>query len=186
MRYCQEKGIVCQYAGTNMHCRLSACIFPKESLYPAASRGGHLMDLEKLIKRLKCPQIQSCPMDGEYPSCKACQKSIQQEVITALSTLQAENEKLKDQLYDGEGVNLVNYWLLILRKRINLPGGLKSELSCNQPCVAVLSSGISRVTTRRSAGTTGPTRTAWRREKIGFVTRVHTWKRRRSGWANSS
>lgn len=69
------------------------------------------MDLEKLIKRLKCPQIQSCPMDGEYPSCKACQKSIQQEVITALSALQTENEKLKDQLYDGEGVNLVNYWI---------------------------------------------------------------------------
>ena len=54
-----------------------------------------MMDIEKLIKRLKCPQIQSCPMDGEYPSCKACQKSIQQEVTTALSTLQAENEKLR-------------------------------------------------------------------------------------------
>ena len=54
------------------------------------------MDIEKLIKRLKCPQIQSCPMDGEYPSCKACQKSIQQEVTTALSTLQAENEKLRE------------------------------------------------------------------------------------------
>lgn len=56
------------------------------------------MDIEKLIKRLKCPQIQSCPMDGEYPSCKACQKSIQQEVTTALSTLQAENEKLRGEL----------------------------------------------------------------------------------------
>ena len=56
------------------------------------------MDIEKLIKRLKCPQIQSCPMDGEYPSCKACQKSIQQEVTTALSTLQAENEKLRAEL----------------------------------------------------------------------------------------
>ena len=56
------------------------------------------MDVEKLIKRIKCPQIQSCPMDGEYPSCKACQKSIQQEVITALSTLQAESEKLRAEL----------------------------------------------------------------------------------------
>ena len=56
------------------------------------------MDVEKLIKRIKCPQIQSCPMDGEYPSCKACQKSIQQEVITTLSTLQAENEKLRAEL----------------------------------------------------------------------------------------
>ena len=33
------------------------------------------------------------------------------DATTALSTLQAENEKLKDQLYDGEGVNLVNYWM---------------------------------------------------------------------------
>ena len=56
------------------------------------------MDIDKLIKRMKCPQIQSCPMDGEYPSCKACQKSIQQEVITALSTLQAENEKLRAEV----------------------------------------------------------------------------------------
>lgn len=60
------------------------------------------MDIEKLIKRIKCPQIQSCPMDGEYPSCKACQKSIQQEVITALSTLQAENEKLRAELKEAE------------------------------------------------------------------------------------
>lgn len=64
------------------------------------------MDIEKLIKRLKCPQIQSCPMDGEYPSCKACQKSIQQEVTTALSTLQAENEKLRAELeYEKEHAN---------------------------------------------------------------------------------
>ena len=56
------------------------------------------MDIEKWIKRMKCPQIQSCPMDGEYPSCKACQKSIQQEAATALSTLQAENEKLRAEL----------------------------------------------------------------------------------------
>ena len=56
------------------------------------------MDIEKLIKRLKCPQIQSCPMDGEYPSCKVCQKDLRQEVITELSTLQAENEKLRAEL----------------------------------------------------------------------------------------
>lgn len=41
MRYCQEKGIVCQYAGTNMHCLLSACILPKESLYPTDSDYEH-------------------------------------------------------------------------------------------------------------------------------------------------
>ena len=56
------------------------------------------MDIEKLIKRLKCPQIQSCPMDGEYLSCKACQKSIKQDAAAALSALQAENEKLRAEL----------------------------------------------------------------------------------------
>ena len=30
---------------------------------------------------------------------------------TALSALQAENESLKEKLYDGEGVNLVDYWM---------------------------------------------------------------------------
>ena len=33
------------------------------------------------------------------------------DIFTALSTLQAENERLKDQLYDGEGTNLVEYWM---------------------------------------------------------------------------
>ena len=46
MRYCQEKGIVCQYAGTNMHCRLSGCTFPKESLYPIANEAARLMGYE--------------------------------------------------------------------------------------------------------------------------------------------
>ena len=64
------------------------------------------MDIEKLIKRLKCPQIQSCPMDGEYPSCKACQKSIQKEAATALSTLQGENKQLRGELeYEQEHAN---------------------------------------------------------------------------------
>ena len=53
-----------------------------------------MMEIEKLIERLK----------------NAAGKDVQ-EAATALSTLQAENEKLKDQLYDGEGVNLVNYWM---------------------------------------------------------------------------
>ena len=51
------------------------------------------MNYDKLIERLKCPQIHSCPMDGEYPSCKACQKSIQQEAVTAIKTLRAELEQ---------------------------------------------------------------------------------------------
>ena len=74
-------------------------LLPQVSICKSAGgRGGHLMDIEKLIKRLKCPQIQSCPMDGEYLSCKACQKSIKQDAATALSTLQAENEKLRAEL----------------------------------------------------------------------------------------
>ena len=54
------------------------------------------MDYDKLIKRMKCPQIHSCPMDGEYPSCKVCQKSIQQEAVTAIETLQVENQALRN------------------------------------------------------------------------------------------
>lgn len=69
------------------------------------------MDIEKLIERLKCPKIHSCPMNGDYPSCKVCQKDIKQNAATALSTLQTENEGLKEKLYDGEGVNLVDYWM---------------------------------------------------------------------------
>lgn len=26
MRYCQEKGVVCQYAGDNLRCRITACV----------------------------------------------------------------------------------------------------------------------------------------------------------------
>lgn len=46
------------------------------------------MDIEKLIEQLRTESL-----------------------YADLSTLQAENERLKDQLYDGEGVNLVNYWM---------------------------------------------------------------------------
>ena len=87
MRYCQEKGIVCQYAGTNMHCRLSACIFPEESLYPIASKGEHLMDIEKLIEQL-----------NGYFEGKDLKRCVALDTATALSTLQAENEKLRAEL----------------------------------------------------------------------------------------
>ena len=40
------------------------------------------MSYDKLIERLKCPQIHSCPMDGEYPSCRARQKGIQQDAAS--------------------------------------------------------------------------------------------------------
>lgn len=77
------------------------------------------MDIEKLIKRIKCPQIQSCPMDREYPSCKACQKSMQQEVITTLSTLQGENEKLKRALAE--------MWFVYVNKDGEIPHTYEEE-----------------------------------------------------------
>ena len=63
------------------------------------------MDIEKLIDRLYTKQQSyDSYTDSEFAH-------VMEDAITALFTLQAENEKLKDQLYDGEGVNLVNYWI---------------------------------------------------------------------------
>ena len=62
------------------------------------------MDIEKLIERL-----------GENTECWTDKvhgyADLRLEAATALSTLRAENERLKDQLYDGEGTNLVEYWM---------------------------------------------------------------------------
>ena len=60
------------------------------------------MDIEKLIDRLRKARA-----DGSWNTLA----DFAHKAAEALSTLQAENEKLKDQLYDGEGVNLVNYWI---------------------------------------------------------------------------
>ena len=57
------------------------------------------MEVEKLIERLRNAA-------GGPEGIKMCQ-----DAATALSTLQAENEGLKEKLYDGEGVNLVDYWM---------------------------------------------------------------------------
>ena len=91
MRYCQEKGIVCQYAGTNMHCRLTACVFPGESLYPTASGGGHLMDIEKLIEQLSARGLSNGSSLGYH-------SGLFDEAATALSTLRAENEEMREKL----------------------------------------------------------------------------------------
>lgn len=45
-------------------------------------------------------KVYRCPPDGAAL-----------EAAIALSTLLAENEELKSKLYDGEGVNLVDYWM---------------------------------------------------------------------------
>ena len=56
------------------------------------------MDYDKLIERMKCPHIHRCSMYDEYPSCKACQRSIQQEAALAIETLRAENIEMQTQL----------------------------------------------------------------------------------------
>lgn len=61
-----------------------------------------MMDYESLIADLqKISQMNSI---SHY------KRDVCAAAAIALSTIQAENEQLKDQLYDGEGVNLVNYW----------------------------------------------------------------------------
>ena len=62
------------------------------------------MDVEKLIERLRTESLYADKASLEI-------MDLCMDAATALSTLKAENEKLKDQLYDGEGVNLVNYWM---------------------------------------------------------------------------
>lgn len=57
------------------------------------------MDYDKLIERLRKEAYGS---DIE---------ELLLEAATALSTLQTENNGLKEKLYDGEGVNLVDYWM---------------------------------------------------------------------------
>ena len=75
------------------------------------------MDIEKLIESVRL--CGSTPKVDQSKQCaywsggdmSKCIPRMTTATATALSTLQAENEKLKDQLYDGEGVNLVNYWM---------------------------------------------------------------------------
>ena len=74
------------------------------------------MDVEKMIERLEAWNEQHLSVvcgNGHFACDYLCENEdcIVVRAATALSTLQAENEKLKDQLYDGEGVNLVNYWM---------------------------------------------------------------------------
>ena len=69
------------------------------------------MDIEKLIERLKEPDCDECTYEEKRECAGSAKCVLSGYAAEALSTLQAENEKLKDQLYDGEGVNLVNYWI---------------------------------------------------------------------------
>ena len=68
------------------------------------------MDIEKLIRRLR--NDADAYRNGEtLGRAFADQEDVLDNAATALSTLQAENESLKEKLYDGEGVNLVDYWM---------------------------------------------------------------------------
>lgn len=60
------------------------------------------MDINELIDNLRFPSWH----DLEDPDA-----TLLGDAADALSTLQAENESLKEKLYDGEGVNLVDYWM---------------------------------------------------------------------------
>ena len=62
------------------------------------------MDIEKLIERLRTESLYKDKATLEI-------MDLCMEAADALSTLQAENEELKEKLYDGEGVNLVDYWM---------------------------------------------------------------------------
>ena len=62
------------------------------------------MDIEKLIERLRTESLYADKESLEI-------MDLCMDAATALSTLQAENESLKEKLYDGEGVNLVDYWM---------------------------------------------------------------------------
>lgn len=61
------------------------------------------MDYKKLIEQLK-------QKDGLWCSVPTGEKLVT-DAADALTALLAENEELKEKLYDGEGVNLVDYWM---------------------------------------------------------------------------
>lgn len=79
------------------------------------------MNIEKLVENAKvccgdietedCSQYCIDPRDNRDGELRWCRQWLIHDLHTALSTLQTENEKLKDQLYDGEGTNLVEYWM---------------------------------------------------------------------------
>lgn len=58
------------------------------------------MDIENLIEQL-----------NRYFEGETLPRGTALDAATALSTLKDENESLKEKLYDGEGVNLVDYWM---------------------------------------------------------------------------
>ena len=80
----------------------------------------------------------------------------------------------------------VPFGYIAVKKKISFPVGRRLEPFYNLPCAAGRSSGTLRATIHPSAGTTGPTKTAWKKERTGCAIRAHTWRPRRSGWGHSS
>jgi hypothetical protein len=68
-------------------------------LAPAASGGGHLMDIEKLIRRLR-NDADAYRNGKTLGRAFADQEDVLDNAATAISTLQAENEKLRAELDD--------------------------------------------------------------------------------------
>ena len=67
------------------------------------------MDYDKLIEQAKKDAAGSHPVVPSWAAIVG--KKQLKEYATAIKTLQAENNGLKEKLYDGEGVNLVDYWM---------------------------------------------------------------------------
>ena len=70
---------------------------------------------KEIVKALECCSSQpqelccNCPIDIRKIK-GGCITALTTYAIDLINRLQAEKENLKDILYDGEGVNLVNYW----------------------------------------------------------------------------
>lgn len=62
------------------------------------------MDIEELINRIycSCTAYTSCAMNGDYPSCSACQKMLVEDIVTALHTLQAKYKARDDMVNNLE------------------------------------------------------------------------------------
>ena len=86
---------------------------------PAASGGGHLMDIEKLIHCLQCcARVDAHNVGCDDCGLEYCGPECQQlcgTAATALSTLQGENEKLRAELeqakrlYESEKEDFIDF-----------------------------------------------------------------------------
>ena len=57
---------------------------------------------EKLVDRLRCPNIQSCPVNKNKLTCRKCQKNAVQEAAEAITKLMKDAEQFQTKLYQLE------------------------------------------------------------------------------------